>query len=112
LVTITAALLESIEALERLDIPITDVKTISDLRQALLEEFGIPDVSEINLTTKSLQSMLKTSQFVQRELIPLGVTPFRVEYPSGKAITRFGITGMSGSWGAEAVNEYLASLED
>ena len=104
---ISAAILDSLEALERLDIPIEDVTTINELRQMLLDEFGITAVSDLNLTRESLQKMMKTAAFVKKELIPLGVKPVRVEYPSGKIITRFSIAGFRGLYGVEAVNEYL-----
>ncbi len=110
MVTLTAAQLESIEALERLDVPIADVATINQLRQALLENFGIIDINQLFLTTPSLEKMLKVSKFVQTQLVPLGVAPIRVEYPSGKVITRFSIKGSLGLYGQEAVNEYLASI--
>lgn len=95
-----------LEWLARTDVDITDVSTIAELQQQLVQELGMDIFQQKFNTTARLKQFLQTSTFIKKTLAAEGIRPISVEYPWG-TVLRFGIKGSPGLYGINYVRFLL-----
>ena len=84
------------EWLDRLEIPIENTTDISALQTYLKEEFGITGDAQVAAIWDTLG--------VSTDYSAHGIHAVTVTYPWGKEL-RYGVQGMPGLWGWEAIQE-------
>ena len=84
------------EWLDRLEIPIENTTDISALQTYLKEEFGITGDAQVAAIWDTLG--------VSTDYSGHGIHAVTVTYPWGKEL-RYGVQGMPGLWGWEAIQE-------
>ena len=90
------------EWLGRMDIPIERQTDIETFRTYLKEELGITADAQV----EALWSGVET----QTDLSDLGIRGVTIEYPWGNE-RRYGIQGMPGLWGWDAVKQVMEAEE-
>jgi len=90
---------EILEALERMDIPVTDQTTIDDFQAALAEELGY-DPSQLQMT-----AFYGKGVAAQEQLAELGIRQVKITYPWATEI-RYGWKEAPGLWGWQTIAEW------
>jgi hypothetical protein len=91
------------EWLERLEIPIDKAADIETLRNYLKGEFGITTDAQVQALWDTLD--------IKDTLAEHGIHAVMVTYPWGKDL-RYGVQGMPGLWGFEAVQTIMEEEEE
>lgn len=84
------------EWLDRLEIPVEDLTNIEDLKDYLKDEFGITGDAQV--------AALWSATGISADLAIHGIHAVTVTYPWGKEL-RYGVQGLAGLWGWEAIQE-------